>query len=161
MIYLNLACGTDYRESNDEVKWVNVDISENIKTDKIVDGFSLPYPFKDEEFDGVLAQDFLEHIPHQIFDVNGSPLKRDGFLLVMDEIWRITKKGGFLEARFPSARSVTAFIDPTHTRVLFPETFFWYTCKDQKFNFYTDRHWDNFQYAEVEDSNILIRVVKP
>lgn len=36
MYFLNLACGTDYRESNSDYKWLNVDISKNVKTDFIV-----------------------------------------------------------------------------------------------------------------------------
>lgn len=160
MFLLNLACGTDYRESDSNIHWLNVDISPNIRTDLIVNAFKLPYPFPDDHFDGVLAQDFLEHVPHQLFDADARPLDRDGFLLVMDEIWRILKPGAKLEARFPSPFHPNSLIDPTHTRSLFPQTFLWYLCKEGDFSFYTTRHWQDLQFEEREDGNIVVLITK-
>jgi len=158
--YLNLGSGEDYKESSEEIQWINADISTNVKTDIVMDGFRVPYVFKDEEFDGVLAQDFLEHIPHTLFGESGLPLSGDGFILVMNELWRILKPGGMLESRFPHPHSANSLIDPTHTRVLFPETFIWYFCKDQPFSFYTDKHWAKFVSGELDYGNIGINMFK-
>ena len=159
---LNLACGNDYRISNDEVRWVNVDISKNVKTDLIVDGFKIPYPFSDNEFDAVLAKDFLEHVPHTLFDENFRPIATDGFILVMNEIWRIMKPSGLLEAQVPSPNFLfNCFADPTHQRVIFPQTFSWYFCKDGPFSFYTDLHWDYLGEVETPEGNLVVQLRKP
>lgn len=157
---LNLGSGLDYRESNSDYHWLNADISRLIKTDLVMDGFKVPYPFGNEQFDIVLAHDFLEHIPHTLFDSFNVPIPRDGFLIIVDELWRILKPGGVLEIRFPHPGTPNAFIDPTHTRVLYPETFVWYFYKDNPFSFYTELHWSDFKAEDLGDGNILAHMTK-
>jgi len=162
MYILNLGCGADYRESNDETRWLNVDISPNIRTDQIVDGFKVPYPFEDQQFDGVLAQDFLEHVPHTIFDKDFRPIPVDGFILVLDEIWRILKPNGILEARCPSPNVYfNCFADPTHQRVVFPQSFEWYFTTKGPFSFYTNLHWEYVGFTDTPEGNLIHQLRKP
>jgi SAM-dependent methyltransferase len=59
-----------------------------------------PYPFADNSFDRVLAQDVLEHLQ----DVRRA----------VEEIWRISRPGARLTIRVPHWSSFLAHRDPTH-----------------------------------------------
>ena len=52
---LNLGCGSNKIEG-----WVNVDLVEEFKPDLLHD-ISLPFPYKDNSVDEILAKDILEH----------------------------------------------------------------------------------------------------
>jgi len=157
---LNLGSGKDYRDSDADHHWINADISRLIKTDLVMDAFKVPYPFGNAQFDIVMVHDFLEHVPHTLFDSSNAPLPRDGFLIIMDELWRILKPGGLLEARFPHPTSPNVFVDPTHTRVIYPETFRWYFYPDNTLSFYTEYHWTDFEATDLGDGNILVHMIK-
>ena len=94
---LNLGCDRDYREG-----WINLDCHRNLKADVIHDLNKFPWPFKDNEFDFVLACHVLEHL----YDIPK----------VMKEIHRITKKYGIIEIYVPYFNSFNAFRDCTHVR---------------------------------------------
>ncbi|HXP51710.1 MAG TPA: methyltransferase domain-containing protein, partial [Bacteroidia bacterium] len=79
---LNLGCGIDYREG-----FVNVDFHSHIKIDVQHDLNIVPYPFKDEEFDFILASHVLEHL--------------DKPFVIMKELHRILKKDGKLHLKVP------------------------------------------------------------
>ena len=79
---LNLGCGIDYREG-----FVNVDFHSHIKIDVQHDLNVVPYPFKDEEFDFILASHVLEHL--------------DKPFVIMKELHRILKKDGKLHLKVP------------------------------------------------------------
>ncbi len=71
---------------------------------------SLPYPFKDDEFDEIHAYEVLEHCGRQgdwrfFFDQWG-------------EFHRILKDGGYFVGTVPLPESVWAWGDPSHTRVI-------------------------------------------
>ncbi len=160
-VCLNLGSGNDYITSNDDFEWTNVDISQNVKADVYADLFEIPYPFKNDTFDYIKAFDFLEHIPHTLFDENGKRFKKDGFLVVMSELHRILKPGGVLEARFPTPGHVYGTIDPTHTRSIHRETFEWYLVKDGPYAFYSEQHWILEGYKSDYAGNSMARVRKP
>ncbi len=103
---LNLGCGRDYRQG-----WVNLDNCEaaDLQPDVIHDLNKLPYPFKDNTFDYVLANNVLEHI--------------DSPLSCLEELWRVSKPGAVIEIKVPYFTSWTAWGDITHKRPFTYNTF--------------------------------------
>jgi|SRR6185312_3673271 len=79
---LNLGCGIEYKEG-----FTNVDFHSHIQIDVQHDLNSIPYPFKDEEYDFIYASHVLEHL--------------DKPFVVMTELHRILKKGGKLQVKVP------------------------------------------------------------
>ena len=77
---LNLGCGEDIKAG-----WVNLDFIKLPGVDVVHDIEKPPFPFKDEEFDEILAQDTMEHIWNMI--------------PVMKDLYRILKPGGKLTIR--------------------------------------------------------------
>jgi hypothetical protein len=70
----------------------------------------LPYPFDDGTFTEVHAYETLEHI--------GQQGDFRAFFAQFQELWRILEPGGFLAATCPSYRSMWAWGDPSHRRVI-------------------------------------------
>jgi SAM-dependent methyltransferase len=70
----------------------------------------VPLPFADDTFDELAAYEVLEHI--------GAMGDWRAFFAQFSEFWRVLKPGGYLAATCPSYRSMWAFGDPSHTRVL-------------------------------------------
>ncbi len=102
--YLNLGCGTDIREG-----WINADIAPLEGVDFIIDIENENLPLDDEVIDFVLLSHLLEHI---------SNLKH-----VINEVFRVVKKGGRIYIIVPAFSSNGAFQDPTHVRFFTEETF--------------------------------------
>lgn len=158
---LNLGCGNDYVASTSERRWINADISQNVKADVYFDAFETPYPFESDTFDLIKAYDFVEHIPHTLFDRQQKPLKQDGFFVLFDEFWRILKAGGVIECRFPAFQHPNNYIDPTHCRQLLRESFEWYLTAGGKYSFYANRHWELVSYDASQPDNHFVRLRKP
>jgi len=89
---------------------ITVDQVSDHKPDVIHNLEQLPWPFKADTFDEVHAYEVLEHLGQQ-----GD--FRD-FFAQFSEIWRILKPGGYLAATCPSYKSMWAWGDPSHTRVI-------------------------------------------
>jgi SAM-dependent methyltransferase len=115
-VELLLGCGSSRAIRfpwNGREKWtqlVTLDWNADHKPDVVHDLESLPYPFADDTFDEVHAYEVLEHLG-RLGDFRS-------FLAQFSELWRILKPGGHLAATCPSYRSMWAFGDPSHTRVL-------------------------------------------
>jgi predicted SAM-dependent methyltransferase len=91
-------------------KLVTLDNNPDHRPDVVHDLEKLPWPFDANTFDEVHAYEVLEHLGrqgdwHSFFDQ-------------FAEAYRILKPGGFLAATCPSYKSMWAFGDPSHTRVL-------------------------------------------
>lgn len=74
-----------------------------------------PIPYPDDHFDVVECRDFLEHIPRLVY-VNGD--RRNAFLELLDEVWRVLVPGGRFYAETPAWPHGEAFQDPTHVNVI-------------------------------------------
>lgn len=89
---LNLGCGTDIKKG-----WINLDNSVLTGVDVKHNILKFPYPFKNNEFDYILASHILEHFyPEEITKI-------------MNELHRIIKKDGILEIRVPYYNSPNNF----------------------------------------------------
>jgi len=107
-VRLNLGCGP-FKEPG----FINIDIREDLKPDMVCD-LSQGIPFADDSVDEIRAYDFLEHIP----------LGKTMFM--MEEIWRVLKPGGRLDAQVPSTDGRGAFQDPTHLSFWNVNSFLYY-----------------------------------
>jgi SAM-dependent methyltransferase len=115
-VELLLGCGStrDRRISvNGAVGWrhlVTLDHNPDHRPDVVHDLNVFPWPFEDETFDEVHAYEVLEHLGQQ------GDWRR--FFRDFSEVYRILKPGGYLAATTPSYKSMWAWGDPSHTRVI-------------------------------------------
>jgi len=102
----------------DEVFGIDVrdDLDANIKrADLVIE----PIPFDDDFFEYVTAHDFLEHIPRVVY----VPSRRNAFVEVMNEVYRVLKLGGLFMSVTPAYPHPEAFRDPTHVNIITDQTF--------------------------------------
>ena len=114
---LNLGCGNKIMKGYinlDSVKLDGVDVIHNL--DKY------PWPFKDNTFTEIYADNILEHL--------------DSMITPVEEIWRITKNKGLVKIIVPIAPSVWAFCDPTHKQFYTYFTFNYFT-ENSALNYYS------------------------
>jgi len=95
---------------------VRDDLDKNIVKADLVLG---KMPFEDNFFDFVTAHDFLENIPRLIY----APSRKLPFVDLMNEIWRVLKKGGKFYSSTPAFPHAAAFWDPTHVNFITEHTF--------------------------------------
>ena len=126
-----------------EPGWVNIDKYPNPGINIALDLFKFPWinpeawaiePFKDNSVDYIYCSHIVEHIPHKAELTPGLPIywadqyrlmieHLDGFFVFFEECWRIMKPGALMCITAPFGLSVGGLIDPTHTRLIFPQTF--------------------------------------
>jgi SAM-dependent methyltransferase len=92
---LNFGCGHDIRKD-----YINVDIVKGHGVDKIFDFNVSPYPFNDNEFDEIIADNVIEHL--------------DSVAFVMKELHRITKNNGSVRIIVPYYNCYGAYNSVTH-----------------------------------------------
>jgi predicted SAM-dependent methyltransferase len=114
---LNLGCG--FKKLPDH--W-NVDIEKKCNPDQVLDMEQTPWPYEDDFFDVITADNILEH-------VGQNPRV---FTAIMKEMYRVSKDGAQWYINVPHHRCDLAWDDYTHVRVLTPKTFKMF---DQKYNF--------------------------
>lgn len=98
-ISLDVGCGENKQEGcvgMDVRKLEGVDIVHNLE--------KIPYPLPNESCSLIVASHIVEHINPQNF----------GFINVMNEWWRVMKKGGRLMIAMPYGTSHGFVQDPTH-----------------------------------------------
>lgn len=94
---LNYGCGTDYRAG-----WVNADVNRGVRADVYMDAEATTLPFPDDEFDEILLDHVLEHIP------------KAAVFPFLDETYRVLKNGGVLNVYVPHYTSVWAYANLSH-----------------------------------------------
>lgn len=102
---LNIGCGLAKFDG-----FVNVDSSELVNPDQVVDLTQFPWPFKDNEFDHIVAKNILEQLGNTPED----------FIKVIKEMYRVTYNGGIWEIQTPHWRSDTLFDNPNNRRAITP-----------------------------------------
>ena len=101
---LNLGCGRQIKKG-----FVNLDFIRGEGVDVVHDLNKFPYPFRDDDFDYVYADNVLEHLA----DVPRA----------MMELHRILKPSGILRVIVPHFTAAGAFHDPTHKNFFGSRTF--------------------------------------
>jgi len=121
-------------------------------------------PFPDSSVGCIRAYDFLEHIPHCgsvacTHGADGGPRCTVG---LMNEIYRVLVPGGWLMSRTPSTDGRGAFQDPTHASFWNPNSFWYYTRREQagylrgmNARFQASRLWQAYPTPWHEEHKIL------
>ena len=117
---LDLGCGAKPKNPFNADEFFGIDVRNDLnlgikKADLIIENI----PFENEMFDYVTAFDFLEHIPRVIY----APSRRNAFVELMNEIYRVLKNGGLFLSMTPAYPNAVAFRDPTHVNIITDETF--------------------------------------
>ena len=110
---LNLGCGYDKKKN-----WINLDYVADEGVDVVWDLNKFPYPFKNSEFDIVLANQVLEHVENP-----GGMIK---------EIWRITKNNAIIKINTPHFSCWQVWGDLTHRRAFNHTSLFPFCERQQK-----------------------------
>ena len=105
---LNIGCGKKPLKGYinlDFVKLPGVDVVHNLN--------KFPYPFKNNQFDEIFADNVLEHL--------------DDLIRVMEEIHRISKKNAKIKIIVPYYNHHFAYQDPTHKHFFTLDSFDYFT----------------------------------
>lgn len=127
---LNVGCGPDIRPAKDG--WVNMDIAPLPGVDVVHDIMQFPWPFADGTFDLVFLSHVMEHVPH----TNPRHPGKDAFLLMMEEFHRVLRPGGRVEILSPHPDSPDVWADPTHTRIIHPKNFEYFS-ETSRYSYYS------------------------
>jgi len=114
---LNMGCG--FKKLNDH--W-NVDVEAKCNPDEVLDFEVTPWPYEDNFFDKITADNILEHL--------GQDPKV--FTNIIKEMYRVSKDGAEWFINVPHHRCDLYWDDYTHVRPLSAKTFRMF---DQKVNF--------------------------
>lgn len=92
--------------------FINVDSDKNCKPDHLIelDDVNLILPFENDSVSEVKAYHILEHIG-------------DGYLKLLQELYRVAKRGAIIDIRVPHPNHETYLNDPTHKRPITVEGF--------------------------------------
>ncbi len=117
---LDIGCGINPRNFFNAEEVYGIDVRDDLdkkiyRADLVIE----PIPFADNFFDFVTAHDFLEHVPRIIYN----PSRRNPFVELMNEIWRVLKPNGKFLSFTPAFPHAPAFRDPTHVNIITDETF--------------------------------------
>ncbi len=116
---LDIGCGTNKLEGA-----IGLDRNPLTGADVIHDLNEFPYPFEDDQFDGVYASHLVEHVPEVI------PF--------MEEVFRITKDGGTVKFITPHYTNPDWNCDPTHLNHFSSFSFQTFDADRRHYAFYTD-----------------------
>jgi SAM-dependent methyltransferase len=117
---LDLGCGAAPKNFFEAEEVYGIDVREDLEKNIHVADLAIEsIPFPDNFFDYVTAHDFLEHIPRLVY----LPQRRNSFVELMNEIWRVLKVGGRLLSVTPAYPQPAAFVDPTHVNFITEQTF--------------------------------------
>lgn len=115
---LDIGCGNNKTHGA-----VGIDFNKRTQADIIHDLNVFPYPFKDNEFDGIICNQVLEHL--------------NDVIKVMEEIHRISKPGALVKIWVPHFSSADAYGDPTHKHFFSARSFDYFTGDIPEFQYYS------------------------
>lgn len=105
---INLGCGFFKLDG-----MINVDSSEFVEPDQVVDLNQVPWPYEDDEFQHIVAKDILEHLGND----------KNSLVDIIKEMYRVSENGAVWEVQVPHHRCDHAWDDPTHKRPITVGTF--------------------------------------
>lgn len=103
---------------------ITLDNNPHHKPEVLWDLTRLPLPFEDNQFDEIHAYEVLEH--------TGNQGDYRFFFAQFSEFWRILKPDGKLFGSCPHWKSIWAWGDPSHTRVIQKEQFMFLSQQEYK-----------------------------
>lgn len=106
-----------------------------------------PWPWEDDSFDEVIAEDLVEHL--------------NDFIQFFDECWRILRRGGRVRVRVPRWDSMNVHIDPTHKRGYHVRSFDYLdprTHYGKFYGMYTGRKW---HIVDIQDGDNIEATLEP
>ena len=122
---LELGAGMTPRENavnHDRIKHSNhIDVAWGLEV--------YPWPWQDEEWDEIRANDVFEHMSADIHTW-------------LSELHRILKKGGILRLRLPAWDNHLSYRDPTHKKVFHEETFDYFDPEKALYKEFGRYYWD-------------------
>lgn len=140
--------------------WVNIDKFAGVGIQEEIDLFQFPWirssndtPFNPSSIDEIYATHFVEHIPHQVSVSKMIPLNwrkqyleaaanLDGWFMFFRECHRILKPDGLIYIICPYALSFAAITDPSHTRMITPNSFDYLVPNpNAPFDYHADCHF--------------------
>jgi SAM-dependent methyltransferase len=120
---LDLGCGSSPRNPFNADELFGVDVRDDLDSNvKMADLVIEPIPYENESFEYLTAFDFIEHIPRVVY----APTRRNAFIELMNEVYRVLKPGGLFVSSTPAYPHPWAFCDPTHVNYVTDTTFAWY-----------------------------------
>ena len=129
-------------------------IKHRLEIDMVHDLNVLPWPWKANSLDQIVARSVFEHLDLDLVQV-------------MDECWRILRSGGRLDVKVPHWQHDNAYADPTHRwryslrsfDVFLPDT-----ALGKEHSFYTARKWQLLKGPKLNGAKsslfITLRPVK-
>lgn len=138
---LYLDCGAGF---NPQPGCITMDKRSEVEPDVVHDLEDLPYPFQGEAFDRITLSHVMEHLDPRLT------------VQIMNELWRITKIGGFLLLAMPYAGSFGYWQDPTHCNGWNEATATYYSPYKPLYQIYRPCPWDIEQNMWRSDGNIEI-----
>jgi hypothetical protein len=121
---LNLGCGQDRLAG-----FEGIDLVAGPEVDLKFDLLEYPWPVEDDSVVEIYCSHFIEHIPMEYVDRRGNPVRmsapgaRDALLAFFDECHRVLCHDGRMTCIAPSACGDRTVRDPTHRRLITPETY--------------------------------------
>jgi SAM-dependent methyltransferase len=117
---LDLGCGTSPKNPFNANEVFGIDIRKGLAKNILTADLTIEnIPFEDDSFEYVTAFDFIEHIPRVIYHPN----RRNPFIELMNEVYRVLKPEGLFLSFTPAFPHAAAFQDPTHVNIITEETF--------------------------------------
>lgn len=133
---LNLGCGRNILED-----YVNLDITTKYGAN-IAANIEEKLPFANDSFDEVLAENVL-------CQVSGPK----SYLNLMNELWRVTKRGGDIIVRVPLVTHPCAFQDPFDVMHFTPESFTYMQQGHRRYDQYGVLYGFKPFYVKIVDDN--------
>jgi len=120
---LDLGCGPIPNNPFKANEIFGVDIVSNLAPNIATADLAIEaIPFPANYFQYVTAYQFIEHVPRVIY----APTRRNSFVELMNEIYRVLEKDGIFLSVTPAYPHNAAFQDPTHVNIITEETFRFY-----------------------------------
>ena len=128
MKILDIGCGKrKFASKNSSDRVIGMDLVKLDGVDVVCNIDKTPWPFRDNEFDIVIANHILEHV--------------SDIVKTMDEVWRVSKPGALIKIKVPYHSSIGAFTDPTHKRSFSYRSMDYFSNEEFDYSFYTKKRF--------------------
>jgi hypothetical protein len=136
---LNIGCGHKHLDGA-----INLDRVASLNPDVVHDIDKFPWPFEENRFKEVYANDIIEHCSDVVS--------------TMAEIHRVCQSGAVVRITTPHFSSASSFIDPTH-RFHFSYFSFHYFTGEHDFDFYAEKRFRRRQAQIIFHPRLIIKLI--